>query len=160
MTISYRSNLVAGVVGIVFGVVLWFLVPVYVGEEYAAFEGVDSRTLPYAISVVCALFGAGLVFQSLVLKRDKVRKMELGREAKAVFYMLMFIVYGYVFTRDFIVATTFLGWVTLLFTGSKKTLYYAIVLTMTIVMYLLFIHVLRVRLPSEWLGAFIPSLAA
>ena len=50
------------------------------------------------------------------------------------------------FDYSFIVASIFLGTVTLLFTKSKRKLYYVIVMITVIVLYLLFTQVLHVRL--------------
>lgn len=50
------------------------------------------------------------------------------------------------FDYSFIVASIFLGAATLLFTRSKKKLYYIIVIITVFVLYLLFTQVLHVRL--------------
>lgn len=93
--------------------------------------------------IVC---GAALVFQSLILKKDTVRELDLAKEGKALLYMAVFAIYVILFDYSFIVASIFLGTVTLLFTKSKRKLYYVIVMITVIVLYLLFTQVLHVRL--------------
>ena len=87
-----------------------------------------------------------LVLQSLILKKDTVRELDLAKEGKALLYMAVFAIYVILFDYSFIVASIFLGTVTLLFTKSKRKLYYVIVMITVIVLYLLFTQVLHVRL--------------
>jgi len=60
--------------------------------------------------------------------------------------MAVFGIYVILFDYSFIVASIFLGAATLLFTRSKKKLYYIIVIITVFVLYLLFTQVLHVRL--------------
>lgn len=147
MKIRYRSNLAAGIAAILFALVLWTLIPSQIRAESYALYGITSRTLPYALAVLSGVCGVGLIFQSLVMKKDEIKELDLGKEAKALAYMLVLLVYGWGFSRSFIVSTCALGAVTLAFTGDKKPLHYGIVIALVIVLYFVFTQLLHVRLP-------------
>lgn len=57
MEIKYKSNLVAGIVSIILGIVCIILVPLQIAEDYSATYGITSRTIPgqsefYGLDVV------------------------------------------------------------------------------------------------------------
>ena len=84
MKIKYRTNLVAGVIAIIAAIVLFILIPSQVGVEKRATYGVTSRTIPYAMAFLIAGCGLGLVFQSLILKKDEVKELDLAQEGKGL----------------------------------------------------------------------------
>lgn len=85
--------------------------------------------------------------QSLVFKKDEIKVLDVSKEAKALGYMLVILVYAVLFKKSFLLSTMFLGVATLAFTGSRKKSFYLIVLAMVAVLYLLFAKVLHVQLP-------------
>lgn len=147
MKIRYRSNLTAGIAAILFGIALFWLIPAQVGVERRAVYGVNSRTLPYALAWLSCICGAGLMLQSLVFKRDEVKELELGKEAKGLVYMLMILAYGIGVEHSFLVATMLLGTATLAMQKDKKPLHYAIVIVTSVVIWFTFTQLLHVRLP-------------
>lgn len=147
MKIKYRSNLVAGIVSIILGVICYMMIPAQIGEDYAATYGITSRTVPYAVAVLWIVCGAALIVQSLILKKDEVKTLEMGKEAKALGYMVVLLIYALLFEKSFLFATMFLGVATLAFTGSKKKLFYVIILITVAVLYFLFSKVLHVQMP-------------
>lgn len=147
MKIKYRSNLVAGIVSICLGVICFLIIPMQIGEDYTATYGITSKTVPYAVSVLWIVCGIILIIQSLLLKKDEIKSLEAGKELKAIGYMLMLLIYGILFRKSFLISTMFLGCVTLAFTGSRKKVYYAVVLAVVAVLYFLFSRVLHIQLP-------------
>ena len=148
MKLKYRSNLAAGIVAILFGAALWFLTPEFCGVERKATYGVNSQTLPYALAVLAMACGVGLIFQSLVLKKDEVKELELGKELKGLLYMLVIAVYAVGFNYSFLISTILLGVITLAFQKDRQWLHYLIVAVMVVVIYFVFTQLLHVRLPS------------
>lgn len=145
--IRYRSNLTAGIVSVIFGIAVLLLTPGQVGLGYDNSYGITPRTLPYVLAAVCVLFGALLIGQSLILKKDTVRELELKQELKAVTYMAVFVVYAVLFQFSFMVSTIFLGAVTLLFLRCRKPLYYGIMAVTVVILYLLLTQLLHIQLP-------------
>ena len=123
------------------------LVPLQIAEDYSATYGITSRTIPCAIGVLWIVCGVVLLIQSLILKKDTVKTLIVGKELKALAYMAMLLIYSILFKRSFLISTILLGVATLAMTGTKKKLYYVIVIAMVVVLYLLFAKVLHIQLP-------------
>ena len=136
MEIKYKSNLAAGIVSIILGVICIILVPLQIAEDYSATYGITSRTIPCAIGVLWIVCGVVLLIQSLILKKDTVKTLIVGKELKALAYMAMLLIYSILFKRSFLISTILLGVATLAMTGTKKKLYYVIVIAMVVVLYL------------------------
>ncbi len=147
MKVQYRSNLVSGIVSIILGIICMVIIPRQIREDYSATYGITSRTIPYAVAILWLVCGVVLMVQSLVFKKDEIKVLDVSKEAKALGYMLVILVYAVLFKKSFLLSTMFLGVATLAFTGSGKKSFYLIVLAMVAVLYLLFAKVLHVQLP-------------
>ena len=146
MKLHYRCNLVAGIAAALFGLIVILLIPGQISLGYGEVKGITPRTLPYALGGICVVLGAVLIFQSLVLRKDTVRELDVKKELKAICYMLVLLAYALLFKVNFILASIFLGVATLLFLRSKKPLYYGIVIAVVLGLYALFTQVLHVRM--------------
>ena len=145
--IRYRSNLTAGIVSIIFGAIVLSVIPSQISLGFDNTYGITPRTIPYVLAGICIFFGALLIVQSLVLKKDTVKEMELSRELKALAYMAVFVVYSLLFNVSFVIATILLGAVTLMFLKCKKPLYYAIVAVTVVFLYFVLTQFLHIQLP-------------
>ena len=145
--IRYRSNLTAGIVSIIFGAIVLSVIPSQISLGFDNTYGITPRTIPYVLAGICIFFGALLIVQSLVLKKDTVKEMELSRELKALAYMAVFVVYSLLFNVSFVLATILLGAVTLMFLKCKKPLYYAIVAVTVVFLYFVLTQFLNIQLP-------------
>lgn len=146
-TIRYRSNLTAGIVSMIFGIIVFLTIPSQIGLGFDQTYGITPRTMPYVLSGVCVVFGALLVIQSLVFKKDKVKEINLSQEGKALAYMAVFLGYALLFNVSFILSTILLGVVTLMFLKCKKPLYYIIVAVTVVCLYLILTQFLHIQLP-------------
>lgn len=147
MKIRYRSNAAAGVASIALGVICLILIPQQIGEDYAVTYGITSRTVPCAVAALWIVCGVALLIQSLLLKKDVVKELDVKKEAKALAYMAVLLVYAILFTKSFLLSTAFLGVVTLVFLRSRRKLFYAVVLALVAALYLLFSQVLHIQMP-------------
>lgn len=147
MEIKYKSNLVAGIVSLILGVICLILVPLQIAEDYSATYGITSRTVPYAIGILWIVCGVILLVESLILKKDTEKTLVVGKELKALAYMVILLAYSILFKRSFLISTILLGVATLAMTGTKKKLFYVIVIAMVVVLYLLFAKVLHIQMP-------------
>lgn len=147
MEIKYKSNLVAGIVSLILGVICLILVPLQIAKDYSATYGITSRTVPYAIGILWIVCGVILLVESLILKKDTEKTLVVGKELKALAYMVILLAYGILFKRSFLISTILLGVATLAMTGTKKKLFYVIVIAMVVVLYLLFAKVLHIQTP-------------
>ena len=147
MEIKYKSNLVAGIVSLILGVICLILVPLQIAKDYSATYGITSRIVPYAIGILWIVCGVILLVESLILKKDTEKTLVVGKELKALAYMVILLAYGILFKRSFLISTILLGVATLAMTGTKKKLFYVIVIAMVVVLYLLFAKVLHIQMP-------------
>ncbi len=147
MKVKYRSNLVAGIVSILLGGACWMIIPSQIAEDYAVTYGITSKTVPYAVAALWVICGVVLVVQSLILKKDDVKVIDVKKEGKALGYMAVILVYALLFKKSFLVSTAFLGVATLAFTGTKRKSFYGIILVVVLVLYLLFSKVLHIQMP-------------
>ena len=147
MEIKYKSNLVAGIVSLILGVICLIPVPLQIAKDYSATYGITSRTVPYAIGILWIVCGVILLVESLILKKDTEKTLVVGKELKALAYMVILLAYGILFKRSFLISTILLGVATLAMTGTKKKLFYVIVIAMVVVLYLLFAKVLHIQMP-------------
>lgn len=147
MEIKYKSNLAAGIVSLILGVICLILVPLQIAKDYSATYGITSRTVPYAIGILWIVCGVILLVESLILKKDTEKTLVVGKELKALAYMVILLAYGILFKWSFLISTILLGVATLAMTGTKKKLFYVIVIAMVVVLYLLFAKVLHIQMP-------------
>lgn len=145
--VRYRSNLTAGIVSIIFGIIVFCVIPSQISLGFDNTYGITPRTIPYVLVGICIVFGGLLIIQSLVLKKDTVKEMELSQELKALAYMAVFVVYSLLFNVSFVLATILLGAVTLMFLKCKKPLYYAIVAVTVVFLYFVLTQFLHIQLP-------------
>lgn len=80
-------------------------------------------------------------------EKDTEKTLVVGKELKALAYMVILLAYGILFKRSFLISTILLGVATLAMTGTKKKLFYVIVIAMVVVLYLLFAKVLHIQMP-------------
>lgn len=147
MKINYRSNLITGIISILLGIICMVIIPGQIGQDYSTTYGITSRTVPYAVAVLWMVCGVALIFQSLILHKDEIKTLDVKKEAKAVGYMAVLLIYAMMFRRSFLLSTMFLGTVTLAFTGSRKKIFYVLILLVVAILYLLFSKVLHVNMP-------------
>lgn len=146
MKVKYRSNLWAGIMSMICGIILTALIPTQIGTEYSSNYGITSKSVPYAVAAIFLLCGLALTIQSLVFKKDKVKELEVKKELKALIYMAVFACYTYLFDKSFLISSVFLGVATLMLCKSKNKLYYGIVVVTVLILYVIFTQALHVRL--------------
>ena len=89
----------------------------------------------------------GFIDPELDIKKRHSENTDRRKRIKSIAYMGMLLIYSILFKRSFLISTILLGVATLAMTGTKKKLYYVIVIAMVVVLYLLFAKVLHIQLP-------------
>jgi len=148
MIIKYKCNLVCGIGALLASAALFLIIPWQIQVETVVNFGITSRSLPYGIAVLIGLCGMALVIQSLVLKQDKEKILDLSAEFPPALLFVAFILYILSFEKDWMVSTALLACVTLALSKCKNWLYYVIAVVLTIGMYFLFANILHIRLRS------------
>lgn len=148
MKIRFKSNLWAGIVSILMGVVLMLLVPTQVSEELAKTASVvTSKTLPNMIAILFIVCGIILIIQSVILKQDSIKELDLSKELTVAGYMVTLVLYAIFFKKGFLICTTILAVVTLIFVKCKNIWYYLCSVGAVFALYFIFKTLLHVRLP-------------
>lgn len=102
MKIKYRTNLVAGIASVLLGIICMLIIPTQIAEDFAETYGITSKTVPYAVAYLWVICGIILMVQSLVLKKDQMKVLDVKKELKAVEYMLVLLVYAFLFKKSFL----------------------------------------------------------
>lgn len=147
MTIEYKSNLYGGLVSLAVGIILILIIPSQIAADLVAMGTITSRTIPYIISAIFIICGVSLIFESVVLKRDELKTLNLKKEGKVSLFILCLFLYAIALKYSFLVSTSVLTTITLVFQGSKDKRYYAISIATVFVLYFVFKELLNVRLP-------------
>lgn len=147
MKVRLRTNLCAGIVSIIAGALLFWIVPQQIGLDYGTTYGITSRTIPYAVAILWIVCGCVLLVQSLILKKETVKTLVLKDEAIVLGYMVVLVLYMMTFQKSFLIATSALGVISLAFMRVKKPLYYIIVVAAVVIIWALFTQMLHVSLP-------------
>lgn len=148
MKLQYRSNLTAGIVSVVMGAVLYYLIPLQISADMTpSNSGMTSQTLPSFIAILFILCGLGLLVQSLVFKQDEVKELEIKTELWTGLYMVCLVIYGCTFKQGFLPTTCVLAVATLAFARCKNKWYYVITVAAVFGLYFIFKTLLHVRLP-------------
>lgn len=152
MVIKYRSNLTCGIVSVLGAILLCVIIPMQVELEEEIKNGISSRTIPYGIAAAFAICGVVLIIQSLALKKDKEKTLNLQKEIPTGLMFLVLLVYIFLFEKEWPLSTAAVGCAALYLSKSKKWYDYVIVLALTVAMYLIFVNVLHIRLHSVVFG--------
>lgn len=148
MKIHYRTNLWAGILSIIMSILLFIIIPGQIEEDMiASAGGVTSRTFPYLIAVLFVICGLILVVKSLIFKKDEVKELNCSKELIVIGYIFILLLYGLSFKKNFLLTTSLLSIITLIFCRSKKKSYYFITVGTVIGLYFIFKVLLHVRLP-------------
>lgn len=153
MSVKYKSNLCGGILSVIMAIALFLIIPRQIGVDPASTSttGITSRTVPYAMALLMLVCGLLLIFQSLVLKKDTVKELVFAKEGLALIYVLCLVIFALLFKHSFILATGFLGIVTLVLLKCKKPLYYVIEIAVVLALFFVFTEFLGVRLPKMFL---------
>ena len=144
-----RTYLAGGLLFLVLAIGLWFLIPYQVETGFSTSNySIGPISMTYLISVLIMILSIGLIFQSLVLKRDKVIEIEIKDEMRTLLYYGLVVIYVFLMsTVGYLIASFLIGGVTLLFLKVKKWQYYACVVAFITIIYVCFTVLLNVKLP-------------
>lgn len=136
------TDLVGGILFLIFGVVMLLLIPsqIEVGKK----EVITGRAFPNLLMYVMIACSAALILTQIVklLRHQPIKtvKLNLLTEVRALLIFAFMLVYFFVcqWTNNFAVGSCVFGLLMLLFFRCKKPLYYAIVLAAAILIWVAF----------------------
>lgn len=147
MNIKFKSNLASGIFSIIFSLVLWFLIPSQVALNRNEGTFLNAQFMPKMVAIIIFIGGILLVLQSR-LKEDKTIEISLGNELKSLLYIIVLIIYGVLLSNiGFLFSSIFLGVMTLVLLKNKNWKYYAIIISLVVILKVVFNYLLGVQLP-------------
>ncbi len=146
MKIRIKSNLAGGILTFGFAAVLWILIPLQISlMNNNAY--IDARFVPRIVAIAIGIGGLSLILQS-IFGKDTYIELNLRKEAKAVLYIGLLILYAYLLpVAGYLITTPVLGIMTLLISGEKNKKYYAVTLALVGILYCIFTFLLKIKLP-------------
>ena len=142
-----KTNVIGGVLFLVFGLVVLFLIPAQVPPPEPGMIG--PRYVPYIMAVAMILLSVVLIVQGLLGKDGKVsfRGILPSKEALLTTLLIILWVIGLALGLGFIPTSLLFVIAGLLLYRTKGWLNYAIAVAFVFLLYLVFAVFLRVQLP-------------
>lgn len=153
MKIKLKKNLCSGVFAVLLGGGVLLSLPYTIKMKVAAItSAVGPDYLPKLVLGIMILCGIGLIFTSLVLKKDEVVEIDISLEKKVLLYMGIFILYGIALHFiGFVISSLLFASLSLYLMESKKPQYYITAAVVVVVIFAAFKYGLKVPLPSLFL---------
>jgi hypothetical protein len=149
MHMKVKSNLVSGIIFMVFGAVLLLLMESQV-IVYGDVPFIESaKVIPFFVEVLMVVCGAILVIQSLFLKKEKYVDICWSEQKYALMIIGIFAIFAtLIFFAGFIVGA--IGFIALmaLYFKDKNIAHILILAVLAIIIYVLFTRVFNISLPS------------
>lgn len=154
MKLKYNSEIISGSVFLVAAIVLWVLIPNQINTLETS--EINAQTIPKLAIGGLGIFSFFLLMQGVFtipkkevyVSRAGMASEKFRKEKKSLIYAVILLLYLVAFTwLGFLVSSTLLTIAILLFYGTRKWYYYAIPLTVILVVYFIFKILLRVSLP-------------
>lgn len=148
MKLNVKTNLVSGIIAILFAVALWIVIPIEIVDRSTKL--IKSDFLPRLIAIVIFLCGGILVYQGIAKPgKEKTIVLDLKKELRVVLYMAALVLYTFLFDKiGFLLSSLLLAVFTLLFVREKKLMRYVIVVIYVTALFFLFKYALGVPFPT------------
>lgn len=146
---TIKTNLVGGIFFILLGVILFLLMPsqIIVAGSVPFLE--SAKAAPFLSILVMVICGAILVFQSLVLKKEKLVVINFSDQKYALYLVLYLLAYSaLIYLVGFMIASLALVLALSKFfkvTSKKQVL---IVLVISVLVYYVFLNIFHISLPG------------
>lgn len=147
-----RTNLVSGIMLGVASIILLLLVPSQVPIPAYDNGGPSPRIIPYIVLGGIVLCSIGLIFQSIVLKQEKIVEFDFKIEKASIIIIGIMLLFGFITIRFGFIAGVVVVLPLMLFVfGERKPFIYLFTLAGGIGVYYLFINIFHISLPA-WGG--------
>lgn len=151
--ITLKKNLSSGVIAILTGVLLRVMLPYSIKSKvHTVTAAVGPDYLPKLVIYAMLLCGAGLVFLSLILKKEEIIEIELKEEGHVLRYFILLL--AYMFTMKyagFLIASLLFSAISLWLMEDRNKLHYLYIELLVVVIFAAFKYGLRVPLPTIFL---------
>ena len=144
-----KINLTSGILFAIISIILIQLVPSQIAVPAFKTGGPSPRVIPYLVLYGMLICSIGLIVQSLIFKKDKVKYFDIKVEKASLIMIALMSLFGTLMIKlGFVVAVVVVLPMMLYAYGERKPLVYIFTLFGGISVYLLFINVFNISLPK------------
>ncbi|MCR4999791.1 MAG: tripartite tricarboxylate transporter TctB family protein [Lachnospiraceae bacterium] len=149
MKFKIKTNLWSGIIMGAISLLMLILMPYQVRVPAYDSGAPSPRIIPGVCLVIMLVFSLVLIFQSLVLKKEKIVEFDWEKEKPAILLIALLCAYvALMITVGFIAASAIIFIIILAYCGERKPFIYIFVIAVAIGIYFLFKMVFNVSLPS------------
>jgi len=144
-----KTNLVGGGIFVIFSLILLALQPsqILVSNNIVFLE--SAKVAPMMSIIVMLVGGIFLIFQSVVLKKEKEVFIKFAEQKNALYMALFMSLYaGLIYFLGYLIASAVLIIVLFKFYNNKNKIHLLVVFIIAILVYLLFTQLFNVSLPG------------
>lgn len=148
-----KKNLSSGIIAVFMGTLFRVMLPYSMkAKVHTVTSAVGPDYLPKLVIYGMLLCGAGLIFLSLVLKKDETIEIGLGREWHVMIYFVLLLAYMTAMKyAGFLLASMVFSAVSMWLMEDRKWRHYLYIELLVIVIFAAFKYGLRVPLPTIFL---------
>ncbi len=153
MKFKIRTNLVSGIVMLLFSAFMLIVMP-----QQVPVPGYDSgapspRIIPGICLVVTLICSVVLIIESLVFKKEKIVEFDWEKEKPAILLIVALCVYvALIIHIGFILASAIIFSLILFYCGERKIFIYLFTIALAVGIYFLFSLVFHISLPAGPFG--------
>ncbi len=149
MNIRIRTNLVSGIIFLLFSIILLVIIPVEIQQTYQQNQYIDAKAIPQMIGVFMLIVSIYLILKGTLLKKEVIKEYELRPEVMGLVFILVLALYVFLIgILGFLVSSLLLAAFTLFYEKVRNWKLWVIVLAMVLVVYFAFTAGLGINFPS------------
>ncbi len=149
MKFKIKTNLWSGIIMGAISLLMLILMPYQVRVPAYDSGAPSPRIIPGVCLVIMLVFSLVLIFQSLVLKKEKIVEFDWEKEKPAILLIAVLCLYvALMLTIGFIAASAIVFIIILAYCGERKPFIYIFTIAVAVGIYFLFKMVFNVSLPS------------
>lgn len=146
---NIKTNLVTGLLMGAFSAYMIYVLPVQVREPAYNSGAPSPRIIPSMVLWGILICAVCMIFQSLVLKKEKIFTFKLSQELPAIIVITLLCIFTFLIINvGFVLAIVIVFPPMLFYLGERKPLIYIFTLVAGICIYFLFREVLNISLPG------------
>lgn len=152
MKFKIKTNLWSGIIMGAISLIMLILLPQQVRIPAYDSGAPSPRIIPGICLVIMLIFSLWLIFESLVLKKEKIVEFDWEKEKPAILLILLLCVYvALILFVGFIPASIIVFCIILAYCGERKPFIYIFTILAAIGIFFLFKYVFTVSLPTGYL---------
>lgn len=149
MKFKIKTNLWSGIIMTALSVLLLVLLPQQIKVPAYDSGAPSPRIIPGICIIIMLVFSVILLFQSLVLKKEKIVEFDWEKEKPAIMLILLLCIYvALILFIGFIAASIITFCIVLFYCGERKPFTYIFVCLAAVGIYFMFKYVFTVSLPT------------